>query len=52
LYAAGPRDWNDSEVAALQAYAGVVASLFPAAATATVKRRWPSSCSGRSSIVS
>jgi signal transduction protein with GAF and PtsI domain len=37
VYAAGPRDWNDSEVAALQAYAGVVASLLRAAATATVK---------------
>jgi GAF domain-containing protein len=52
VYAAGPWDWNDSEVAALQAYAGAVASLLPAAATATVKGRWPSSCSGRSSIVS
>ena len=37
VYAAGPRDWNDSEVAALGAYAGVVASLLRAAATATVK---------------
>jgi hypothetical protein len=33
-----PRDWNDSEVAALGAYAGVVASLLRAAATATAKR--------------
>jgi hypothetical protein len=37
VYAAGPRDWNDSEVAALQAYAGVVASLVRAAAAARVK---------------
>ena len=37
VYAAGPRDWNDSEVAALGAYAGVVASLLRAAATATAK---------------
>jgi GAF domain-containing protein len=37
VYAAGPRDWNDSEVAALQAYGGVVASLLRAAATAAVK---------------
>jgi GAF domain-containing protein len=37
VYAAGPRDWNDSEVAALQAYAGVVASLLRAAAAARVK---------------
>jgi len=37
VYAARPRDWNDSEVAALQAYARVVASLLRAAATARVK---------------
>jgi GAF domain-containing protein len=37
VYAAGPRDWNDSEVAALGAYAGVVASLLRAAAAATIK---------------
>ena len=37
MYGAGPRDWNDSEVAALGAYAGVVASLLRAAATATAK---------------
>jgi GAF domain-containing protein len=37
VYAAGPRDWNDSEVAALQAYAGVVANLLRAAAAAAVK---------------
>jgi GAF domain-containing protein len=37
VYGAGPRDWNDREVAALQAYAGVVASLLRAAAAATAK---------------
>ena len=37
IYAAGPRDWNDSEIAALQAYAGVVASLLRSAAAARVK---------------
>ena len=37
VYAASPRDWNDSEVAALGAYGGVVASLLRAAATAAVK---------------
>jgi ANTAR domain len=37
VYGAGPRDWNDSEVAALGAYAGLVASVLPAAATATAK---------------
>ena len=34
VYAAGPRDWNDREVAALWAYAGVVVSLLRAAAAA------------------
>jgi ANTAR domain len=34
VYAAGPRDWNDRQVAALKAYAGVVASLLRAAAAA------------------
>jgi hypothetical protein len=37
VYAAGPRDWSDSEVAALGAYAGVVASLLQAAAAARVR---------------
>jgi hypothetical protein len=37
VYGAGPRDWNDSEAAALQAYAGVVASLLRGAAAARVK---------------
>ena len=34
-----PRDWDPSEVAALQAYAGLVASLLSAAVTAQVKGR-------------
>jgi GAF domain-containing protein len=34
VYAADPRGWDQSEVAALQAYAGVVASLLGAAAKA------------------
>jgi hypothetical protein len=37
VYAASPRDWNDSEVAASGPYAGVVPSLLRAAAAATVK---------------
>jgi GAF domain-containing protein len=39
LYASQPRDWDPSEVAALQAYAGLVASLLSAAVTAEVKGR-------------
>jgi GAF domain-containing protein len=39
IYAAEPRDWDPSEVAALQAYAGLVASLLSAAVTARVKGR-------------
>jgi GAF domain-containing protein len=39
IYAAEPRDWDPSEVAALQAYAGLVASLLMAAVTAQVKGR-------------
>jgi GAF domain-containing protein len=39
IYAAQPRDWDPSEVAALQAYAGLVASLLSAAVTAEVKGR-------------
>ena len=37
VYAADPRGWDPSEVSALQAYAGVVASLFGAASNAEVK---------------
>ena len=39
IYARQPRDWDPSEVAALQAYAGLVASLLMAAVTAQVKGR-------------
>jgi ANTAR domain len=37
LYATSPRAWDDTEVSALQAYAGVMASLLGAAAKAEVK---------------
>jgi GAF domain-containing protein len=39
IYAGQPRDWDPSEVAALQAYAGLMASLLSAAVTAQVKGR-------------
>jgi GAF domain-containing protein len=39
IYAAEPRDWDPSEVAALQAYAGLMASLLSAAVTAQAKGR-------------
>src|SRR5918994_7710919 len=39
IYARQARDWDPSEVAALQAYAGLVASLLMAAVTAEVKGR-------------
>jgi GAF domain-containing protein len=39
IYSSTPSDWDESEVAALQAYAGVVASLLSAAVTARVKGR-------------
>ncbi len=39
VYAAEPRDWDPTEVAALQAYAGLVASLLAAAVTVQVKGR-------------
>jgi GAF domain-containing protein len=39
VYAGQARDWDPSEVAALQAYAGLVASLLMAAVTAQVKGR-------------
>jgi GAF domain-containing protein len=39
IYAGQPRGWDPSEVAALQAYAGLVASLLSAAVTAQVKGR-------------
>jgi GAF domain-containing protein len=39
IYIAVPKEWDDSEAAALQAYAGLVASLLAAAVTARVKGR-------------
>jgi GAF domain-containing protein len=39
IYSSAPWDWDDSEIAAAQAYAGVVASLLSAAVTAQVKGR-------------
>jgi GAF domain-containing protein len=39
LYSAQPRDWDDSEVSALQAYAGIVANLLGSAAAAHLKGR-------------
>jgi hypothetical protein len=39
VYVTAPREWDDSEVAALQAYAGLVASLLGAAVTARVTGR-------------
>ena len=39
IYTAEPRDWDPSEVAAIQAYAGLMASLLSAATTAQVKGR-------------
>jgi hypothetical protein len=39
VYVTAPREWDDSERAALQAYAGLVASVLVAAATAGVTGR-------------
>jgi GAF domain len=39
IYAAEPRDWDPNEVAALQAYGGLVAGLLSVASTAQVKGR-------------
>lgn len=39
IYSSDPWDWDDSETAAAQAYAGVVASLLAAAVTAQLKGR-------------
>jgi GAF domain-containing protein len=39
VHVTAPREWDDSQVAALQAYAGLVASLLSAAVTAQVKGR-------------
>jgi GAF domain-containing protein len=37
VYSATPRDWTDNEVSAVQAYAGIVASLLAAAVAAQVQ---------------
>jgi hypothetical protein len=39
VYVSAPREWDDSETAALQAYAGLVASVLAAAVAARVKGR-------------
>jgi len=39
IYSATPRDWDDSELGTLQAYAGIVANLLGSAAAAQVKGR-------------
>jgi hypothetical protein len=39
VYVTGPREWDDTETAALQAYAGLVASLLAAAVRARVTGR-------------
>jgi hypothetical protein len=39
LYAGRPRDWDQGEIAAMQAYAGIVASLLAAASQASAKGR-------------
>jgi hypothetical protein len=39
VYVAAPRDWDDSDAAALQAYAGLVASLLAAAVSAPITGR-------------
>ena len=41
IHSSVPWDWADSEIAAAQAYAGVVASLLAAAVTAQVRATWP-----------
>ena len=39
IYSSAPWDWDDSEITALQTYAGLTASLLTAAVTAQVKGR-------------
>jgi GAF domain-containing protein len=39
IYSRTPREWDDSEVGALQAYAGIVSNLLGSAAAAQVKGR-------------
>jgi hypothetical protein len=43
IYATTPREWDATEISALQAYAGVVASLLGAAVRAELSALWPSS---------
>jgi hypothetical protein len=40
----GPRGWDDSEISALQAYAGIVANLLGSAAALIARVAWPTSC--------
>ena len=47
VYAADPRGWDDTEITALQTYAGVVASLLGAAARLSSRARWPTSSRSR-----
>jgi GAF domain-containing protein len=51
LYSAQPRDWNDSEVSALQAYAGIVANLLGTPPRPTSRAGWPTSCRPPSPMV-
>jgi GAF domain-containing protein len=44
VYVTAPRKWDDSAAAALQAYAGLVASLLVAAVTCGSRAGWPPSC--------
>jgi hypothetical protein len=48
LLTAIPRAWDDSEVAAAHAYAGVVASLLGSAVAAHASSGWPNSSRQRS----
>ncbi len=51
ICSSAPWDWDDSEIAAAQAYAGLVASLLAAAVTAHVKGRLASQLQAPWSIV-
>jgi|SRR5215216_4816581 len=47
VYVTAAREWDDSETTALQAYAGLVASVLAAGVTARgLRAGWPASCSG------
>jgi GAF domain-containing protein len=43
IYSRTPREWDDSEVGALQAYAGIVSNLLGSAAAAQVRAGSPTS---------